>query len=84
MSSPQAQMSQLEQTQAQRLLEATARHHQELDVETSRLRDSQQQAERALEARERAHRQRVKCLEEQVFSSQLWLILAKSFFYHPV
>ncbi|XP_034736357.1 rootletin [Etheostoma cragini] len=64
----QAQISQLEHSHAQRLLEVTARHHQELDMETERLRDSQLQAERALETREKAHRQRVKCLEEQVLT----------------
>lgn len=63
----QAQISQLEHSHAQRLLEVTARHYQELDLETDRLRDSQLEAERALETREKAHRQRVKCLEEQVF-----------------
>jgi len=62
----QAQISQLEHSYAQHLLEVTARHHQELDLETDRLRDSQLQAEVALETRERAHHQRVKCLEEQV------------------
>lgn len=64
----QAQISQLEHSHAQRVLEVTARHHQELDLEMDRLRDCQLQAERALECREKAHRQRVKCLEEQVFS----------------
>lgn len=63
---PQAHISQLEHCHAQRLLEVTARHHQELDLEMDRLRDSQLQAEQALETREKAHRQRVKCLEEQV------------------
>lgn len=63
----QAQISQLEHSHAQRVLEVTARHHQELDLEMDRLRDSQLQAEQALECREKAHRQRVKCLEEQVF-----------------
>lgn len=56
----------MERSHTQSLLEVTARHHHELDLETERLRDSQLQAEEALEARERAHRQRVKCLEEQV------------------
>ncbi|XP_034438966.1 rootletin isoform X1 [Hippoglossus hippoglossus] len=64
----QAQISQVEHSHAQRLLEVTARHHQELDLETDRLRDSQFQAEHALESREKAHRQRVKCLEEQVLT----------------
>ncbi|XP_032382850.1 rootletin [Etheostoma spectabile] len=64
----QAKISQLEHSHAQRLLEVTARHHQELDMETERLRDSQLQAERALGTREKAHRQRVKCLEEQVLT----------------
>ncbi|XP_034387086.1 rootletin [Cyclopterus lumpus] len=64
----QAQVSQLEHAHAQRLLEVTARHHQELDLDTDRLRDSQFQAEHALETREKAHRQRVKCLEEQVLT----------------
>lgn len=63
----QAQLTQLEHAHGQRLLEVTARHHQELDLETDRLRDSQLQAEQALESREKAHRQRVRCLEEQVF-----------------
>lgn len=63
----QAQLTQQEHAHAQRLLEVTARHHQELDLETDRLRDSQLQAEQALESREKAHRQRVRCLEEQVF-----------------
>lgn len=64
----QAQISQFEHSHTQHLLEVTARHHQELDLETDRLRVSQLQAEQALESREKAHRQRVKCLEEQVFS----------------
>ncbi|TNN74181.1 putative ciliary rootlet coiled-coil protein 2 [Liparis tanakae] len=64
----QAQVSQLEHAHAQRLLEVTARHHQELDLDTDRLRESQFQAEHALETREKAHRQRVKCLEEQVLT----------------
>lgn len=68
----QAQVSQLEHCHAQRLLEVTARHHQELDLEMDRLRDSQLQAEQALESREKAHRQRVKCLEEQVFEFRVW------------
>lgn len=63
----QAQLTQQEHAHAQRLLEVTARHHQELDMETDRLRDAQLQAEQALESREKAHRQRVRCLEEQVF-----------------
>lgn len=63
----QAQLTQQEHAHTQRLLEVTARHHQELDMETDRLRDSQLQAEQALERREKAHRQRVRCLEEQVF-----------------
>ncbi|XP_028300551.1 rootletin [Gouania willdenowi] len=62
----QAQISELEHAHSQRLLEVTARHHQELDLETGRLRDSQNQAEHALESREKAHRQRVRGLEEQV------------------
>lgn len=62
----QSQISILEQTHSQRLMEVTAHHRQELDLESERMRDSQQQAERALEAREKAHRQRVHCLEEQV------------------
>lgn len=33
----QAHISQLEHSHAQRLLEVTARHHQELDMETDRL-----------------------------------------------
>ncbi len=65
----QSQISILEQTHSQRLLEVTACHRQELDLQTERMRDSQQQAERALEAREKAHRQRVHCLEEQVWES---------------
>lgn len=66
MLSLQSQVSILEQTHSQRLLEVSARHKQELDLESERMRDSQQQTERALEAREKAHRQRVHCLEEQV------------------
>nr|XP_057928909.1 rootletin [Doryrhamphus excisus] len=62
----QAHISQLEHTHAQRLLEVTVRHHQELDAETEHLRSAQLQAEQALESREKAHRQRVKCLEDQV------------------
>lgn len=56
----------MDQAHAQRLLEVTTRHRQELELETGRLRGAQQQAERALEVREKAHRQRVRCLEEQV------------------
>ncbi|XP_061895360.1 rootletin-like isoform X2 [Entelurus aequoreus] len=62
----QAHISQLEHTHTQRLLEVTVRHHQELDAETACLRGAQLQAEQALQSRERAHRQRVKCLEDQV------------------
>ncbi|XP_077390200.1 uncharacterized protein sned1 isoform X5 [Festucalex cinctus] len=58
----QARVGQLEQAQAQRLLEVTARHHREMEAATERTRDAQQ----ALEIREKAHRQRVKCLEDQV------------------
>lgn len=56
----------MEQAHAKRLLEVTTRHRQELELETGRLRGAHQQAERALETREKAHRQRVRCLEEQV------------------
>ena len=59
-------MSQVEHSNSQRLLEVTARHRQEMDMETDRLRGGQLQAEQALETREKAHRQGVKCLEEQV------------------
>ncbi|KTG34144.1 hypothetical protein cypCar_00000784 [Cyprinus carpio] len=62
----QSQISILEQTHSQRLLEVMARHRQELDLETEWMKDSQQQAERALEAQEKAHCERVHCLEEQV------------------
>lgn len=62
----QAQISQLEHLHTQRLLEAAARHHQELDLETQRLRESQLQAQSVLESREKAHRQRVRGLEGQV------------------
>lgn len=64
--SVQVQISLLEQTHAQRLLEAAARHHQELDLQTQRLRDSQLQSQSLLEGREKAHRQRVRGLEGQV------------------
>ncbi|XP_061636081.1 rootletin isoform X2 [Phyllopteryx taeniolatus] len=64
----QAHVGQLEQTQAQRLLEAATCHHQELDDATQRLRNTQLQAQQAQESREKAHRQRVKCLEDQVFT----------------
>ncbi|XP_061744407.1 rootletin [Nerophis ophidion] len=64
----QARISQLEHTHTQRLLEVTVRHHQELDAETACLRGAQLQAEQALQSRERAHRQRVRCLEDQVSS----------------
>lgn len=66
MLSLQSQISILEQTHTQRLLEVMARHRQELDLETEWMKDSQQQAERALEAQEKAHCERVHCLEEQV------------------
>ncbi|KAJ3599859.1 hypothetical protein NHX12_033813, partial [Muraenolepis orangiensis] len=64
----QARSSELELSHSQRLLEASARHSQEMDVETGRLRAAQLQAERGLESRERAHRQRVKGLEGQVLT----------------
>uniref|UniRef100_A0A3B4GVC1 Ciliary rootlet coiled-coil, rootletin family member 2 n=1 Tax=Pundamilia nyererei TaxID=303518 RepID=A0A3B4GVC1_9CICH len=64
----QAHISQSEHAHAHRLLEVTARHHQELDMETERLRDNQLQAEQALESREKAHRQRVRGLEEQLLA----------------
>lgn len=76
----QAQISELEHSHAQRLLKETARHHQELDLETDRLRDGQLQAEQALETREKAHRQRVRCLEEQVFLYFLYLTTGISVF----
>lgn len=62
----QVQISQLEHGHAQRLLEAAAHHHQELDLETQRLRESQLQAQTVLESREKAHQQRVRGLEGQV------------------
>ncbi|XP_077440111.1 uncharacterized protein crocc2 [Vanacampus margaritifer] len=62
----QERVGQLEQAQAQRLLEVTARHHREMETATERTRDAQLQARQALEMREKAHRQRVKCLEDQV------------------
>ena len=49
-----------------RLIDLTTRHRKETEMETERLRTSQQQAERLLEARERTHRLKVKGLEEQV------------------
>lgn len=61
----------MEQAHAQRLLEVTTHHRQELELETGRLRGAQQQAERALEAREKAHRQRVRCLGEQVGTGEV-------------
>ncbi|KAK0137901.1 Zinc finger BED domain-containing protein 1 [Merluccius polli] len=64
----QARHSELGHNHTQRLLEASARHTQEMEVETGRLRAAQHQAELALESRERAHRQRVKGLEGQVGS----------------
>jgi len=65
----QSQISILEQAHSQRLMEVTAHLRQELDLESERMRNSQQQVEKALEAREKAHRQRVHCLEEQVWES---------------
>lgn len=62
----QVHISQLEQGHAQRLLEVAARHHQELDLQTQRLRESQLQSQSILESREKAHRQRVRGLERQV------------------
>lgn len=64
--STQTQISQLEQSHAQRLLEVAARHHQELDLQTQRLRESQLESQSVLEGREKAHRQRVRGLEGQV------------------
>jgi len=52
-----------------RMIELTARHRQESELEMERLCTAQQQAERLLETKERAHRQQVKGLEEQVFRS---------------
>lgn len=65
----QAQISHLEQGHAQRLLDVAARHHQEMDLQTQRLRESQQQSQSILESREKAHRQRVRGLEGQVHNS---------------
>ena len=48
-------------------MELTARHRQETELETERLRSAQIQAEKLLDARERANKQRVRGLEEQVF-----------------
>ena len=62
----QAQLSDTEQVNAQRLIDITTRHRQESELEMERLRTAQIQSERTLEARERAHRQRIKGLEEQV------------------
>ena len=56
-----------------RMIELTARHRQESELETERLCSAQQQAERLLDTRERSHRQQVKELEEQVCRSALSL-----------
>lgn len=61
----------MERTHAQHLLEVTAHHHRELNLETERLRDSRLQAELSLETREMTHCQRVRHLEEQVLYLQL-------------
>ncbi|XP_061680966.1 rootletin isoform X3 [Syngnathoides biaculeatus] len=80
----QAHVSQLEQAQAKRLLEAATRHHQELEAATQRLRDAQLQAQQALESREKAHRQRVKCLEDQVNNNGLVSFLREVSQFTPV
>ncbi|KAL1023371.1 hypothetical protein UPYG_G00039950 [Umbra pygmaea] len=64
----QTQMSQLERAHAQRFLEVSSHHRQEMELVTERLRATQLEAERALEVREKAHRQRVLVLEEQVLT----------------
>ncbi|XP_069755172.1 rootletin-like [Narcine bancroftii] len=56
----------MEWSHSQRLIELTTRHHQQLEKETQRLRNANQQAERILEAKEQAHRQRVTLLQEQL------------------
>lgn len=42
------------------------RNRKEAELELERLRSSQTQCERQFECRERSHRQRIKCLEEQI------------------
>ncbi len=54
------------------LIDFTTRNRRETEAETERIRTSQTAAERALEAREKAHRARVKGLEEQVISSNIF------------
>ena len=49
-----------------RLVELTSRHRQEVELESERAKQSQNQLEKTQVARERAHKQRVKGLEEQV------------------
>jgi hypothetical protein len=44
----------------------TTRNRKEAELEIERLRTSQVQSERQLESREKNHRQRIKCLEEQI------------------
>ena len=51
-----------------RLIDLTARHRKESELESERLCSAQQQAERLLESRERSHRHHIKQLEEQVSS----------------
>ena len=54
-----------------RLVELTTRHRQEVDLESERAKQSQNQLEKTQLARERAHKQRVKGLEEQVSMKSL-------------
>lgn len=63
----QAQVAALQQNHSPARLEVDEQRL-ELQQEVDRLRSAQVQTERTLEARERAHRQRVRGLEEQVYS----------------
>ena len=62
----QCQLSEAEQQYAQKLIDLTTRNRKESELELERIRSSQVQSERQLESREKCHRQRIKCLEEQI------------------
>lgn len=62
----QIQLNEAENQHAQRLIDLQTRNRKEAELELERLRSSQSQCERQFESRERNHRQRIKCLEEQI------------------
>lgn len=56
----QSSLAEVEQMNASRIADITSRHRSETEVETDRIRATQQHTERLMEARERAYRSRIK------------------------